>query len=69
MFTKRFRDDQDFRDWFTPVDSGMELVARGDHRRLVEIQHALVALIDALDPKRKYTVGYDLAPIDLQPSE
>ena len=68
-FTKRFRDDPDFRGWFTPVDSGMELVARGDHRRLVEIQHALVALIDALDPKRKYTVGYDLAPIDLQPSE
>jgi hypothetical protein len=68
-FTKRFRDDPDFRSWFTPVDSGMELVERGDHRRLIEIQHALVALIDALDPKRKYTVGYELAPIDLQPAE
>lgn len=66
-FSKRFRDDQDFRGWFTPVDSGMELVARGDHRRLIEIQHALVALIDALDPKRKYAVGYDLAPIELGP--
>jgi hypothetical protein len=63
-FAKRFRDDEDFRRWFTPVDSGMELVAGGDNRRLIEIQRALVALIDALDPKRKYTVGYDLAPIE-----
>ena len=28
-------------------------------------QKALVALIDELDPKRKYTAGYDLKPIDL----
>ncbi|ANJ26498.1 hypothetical protein [Agromyces aureus] len=63
-FAARFRDDEDFRGWFTPVDSGMALVAGGDHRRLIEIQRALVALIDELDPKRRYTVGYDLAPIE-----
>lgn len=69
-FARRFRDDADFRAWFTPVDSGMALVASGDHRRLIEIQRALVALIDALDPKRKYTVGYDLAPLELdRPNE
>ena len=43
----------------------MDLVSKGDNRRLVAIQHELVALIDELDPKRKYTAGYDLEPIEL----
>lgn len=42
----------------------MDLVSKNDVRRLVDIQKALVALIDELDPKRKYTAGYDLEPID-----
>ena len=37
----------------------------GDVRRLVAIQQALVALIDKLDPKRRYTAGYELQPIEL----
>jgi hypothetical protein len=37
-------------------------------RRLADIQRALVALIDELDPKRKYTAGYELEPIDLSDS-
>jgi hypothetical protein len=40
-------------------------VSKGDNTRLVSIQHALVRLIDELDPKRKYTAGYDLQPIEL----
>jgi hypothetical protein len=64
-FVQRFREDEDFRDWFAPINSGMDLVSKGDNRRLVAIQHELVALIDELDPKRKYTAGYDLQPIEL----
>ena len=48
--------------------AGMDLVSKGDNRRLVAIQHELVALIDELDPKRKYTAGYDLEPIELTES-
>ena len=64
-FVARYRDDEDFRQWFAPINSGMDLVSKGDNRRLVAIQNALVALIDELDPKRKYTAGYDLEVIDL----
>ena len=64
-FVQRYRQDEDFRDWFAPINSGMDLVSKGDNRRLVAIQHELVALIDELDPKRKYTAGYDLQPIEL----
>jgi hypothetical protein len=64
-FVQRYRDDDDFRAWFAPINSGMELVSKGDNRRLVAIQHELVALIDELDPKRKYTAGFDLQPIEL----
>ena len=67
-FVQRYRDDEDFRDWFAPINSGMDLVSKGDNRRLVAIQHELVALIDELDPKRKYTAGYDLQPIELDAS-
>jgi hypothetical protein len=63
-FVERYRHDPDFRSWFAPVDSGMELVSKGDNRRLIDIQRALVSLIDELDPKRKYTAGYDLEAID-----
>ncbi|HEY4151775.1 MAG TPA: hypothetical protein VGM38_00495, partial [Pseudolysinimonas sp.] len=63
-FVERYRDDPEFRSWFAPVDSGMALVSKGDNRRLIDIQRALVLLIDELDPKRKYTAGYDLQPID-----
>ena len=65
-FVKRYRTDEDFRQWFSPVDAGMSLVSQGDNKRLVEIQRALVALIDELDPNRKYTAGYQLEVIDLE---
>jgi hypothetical protein len=64
-FTERFATDETFSPWFAPITSGLELVAKGDNTRLIAIQHALVRLIDELDPKRKYTAGYDLQPIDL----
>jgi hypothetical protein len=64
-FVKRYRDDESFRQWFSPVDAGMGLVSKGDVKRLVDIQRALVALIDKLDPHRRYTAGYALEPIDL----
>lgn len=63
-FEARFHNDPEFAKWFGPVHAGMTLVSTGDVKRLVEIQRALVALIDKLDPKRRYTAGYDLAPID-----
>ncbi len=64
-FVKKYREDSSFRDWFTPIDEGMTLVAQGDVRRLADIQRALVDLIHELDPKGKYTAGYTLEPIDL----
>ena len=64
-FVRRYRHEDEFRGWFQSIDAGMDLVSKGDNHRLVAIQHALVALIDELDPKRKYTAGYDLKPIDL----
>lgn len=64
-FVKRYRHEDGFRDWFISIDTGMELVSKGDVRRLADIQRALVALIDELDPKRKYTAGYALEAIDL----
>lgn len=64
-FEARFHNDPDFAKWFSPVHAGMTLVAKGDVRRLVAIQHGLVALIDKLDPKRRYTAGFELTPIDL----
>lgn len=67
-FVDRYRHDDAFRAWFAPIDIGMELVSTGDNQRLVAIQHALVALIDELDPKRRYTAGFELKPIDLTDS-
>ncbi|MBU1589116.1 MAG: hypothetical protein KKH51_14410 [Actinobacteria bacterium] len=63
-FVEQFRSDAAFRQWFTPIDAGMGLVSKGDVKRLIDIQRALVALIDKLDPNRKYTAGYALEPID-----
>jgi hypothetical protein len=63
-FSKRYRDDPDFRAWFQPVDTGMHLIATGGHGRLMEIHAALLALIKVLDPTRKYTTRYALRPID-----
>jgi hypothetical protein len=64
-FVERYQGDENFRTWFTPIHAGMDLVSKNDVRRLVDIQRALVALIDELDPKRKYTAGYTLEVIDL----
>jgi hypothetical protein len=64
-FEYRFHNDEEFAKWFAPVHAGMTLVSKGDVRRLVDIQRALVDLIDELDPKRKYTAGFTLEPIDL----
>jgi hypothetical protein len=63
-FVERYAQDDDFTHWFAPIVTGLKLVAEGDNSRLVAIQHALVTLIDHLDPKRKYTAGYDLQPIE-----
>lgn len=63
-FVQRYRSDAAFREWFSPVDAGMGLVSQGDVRRLVDIQRALVALIEELDPNQKYTAGFKLEPID-----
>jgi hypothetical protein len=64
-FVERYAHDEDFYKWFGPVLTGLNLIAKGDNTRLVSIQHALVRLIVELDPKSKYTAGYDLQPIDL----
>ncbi len=64
-FVALYREDESFRAWFTPINEGMSLVSKGDVRRLADIQRALVDLIDELDPKRKYTAGFDLEPIHL----
>lgn len=64
-FTERYARDADFAHWFGPVATGLELVAQGDNTRLIAIQHALVRLIGELDPKSKYTAGYDLQPIEV----
>ena len=64
-FEKRYHSDPEFEKWFVPVTAGMSLVSTGDNRRLVAIQRALVALIDKLDPKRRYTAGYELQPIEV----
>jgi hypothetical protein len=62
-FCKRYREDDDFRQWFTPVHTGIDLVTDGQHGRLIEIHHALLDLIKLLDPTRKYTARFDLRPI------
>jgi len=62
-FATRYREDADFRRWFQPVDAGMDLVAAGQHDRLIEIHRALLDLIKLLDPTRKYTSRFDLRPI------
>ena len=64
-FEGRYTTDEEFARWFSPITTGLTLVSAGDVRRLVAIQHGLVALIDKLDPKRRYTAGYELTPIDL----
>ena len=64
-FEKRYRTDPEFSKWFVPINAGMSLVSTGDVRRLVAIQRALVALIDKLDPKRRYTAGFELHPIEM----
>jgi hypothetical protein len=64
-FSERYAHDADFAHWFGPVATGLELVAQGDNTRLIAIQHALVRLIGELDPKSKYTAGYDLQPIEV----
>ena len=62
-FAARYREDGNFRQWFTSIDAGIERVSSGDHHRLIDIHGALVALILELDPKQKYTTGYALEPI------
>ncbi|WP_332643138.1 hypothetical protein [Aeromicrobium sp.] len=64
-FSTRYENDSEFRTWFTPVDAGIARVAEGDVSRLVDIQGGLVRLILELDPKQRYTTGYDLTPIHL----
>ena len=63
-FCARYSGEPDFRRWFVPVDTGLELVATGQNGRLIEIHRALLALISLLDPTRKYTARFDLRPIE-----
>jgi hypothetical protein len=63
-FAKKYRDDDDFRQWFGSVGSGMDMVESCDYGRLIEIHGALLSLIKVLDPTRKYTTRYDLRPIE-----
>lgn len=65
-FAKNYHEDPEFRRWFTPVDAGIARVSAGDNRRLIDIHHALVDLIVALDPTHKYTAGYELKPIEIE---
>ena len=65
-FAKRYHEDQEFRRWFNPVAAGIDRVSAGDNRRLIDIHHALVDLILALDPTHKYTAGYDLKAIEIE---
>ena len=44
----------------------MDRVSTGDNRRLIDIHHALVDLILALDPKHKYTPATTLKPIEIE---
>ena len=68
-FVDLYQHDAEFRRWFTPIDAGMARVSSGDNRRLIDIHHALVDLIVALDPKHKYTSGYALKPIEIDAGE
>lgn len=63
-FCTRYREDDDFRQWFVPVHTGIDLVAEDQLGRLIEIHRALLDLIKLLDPTRKYTARFDLRPID-----
>ena len=64
-FAKKYHEDDEFRRWFGPVHAGIARVSAGDNRRLIDIHHALVDLILALDPAHKYTAGYELKPIEI----
>ena len=64
-FVDLYEHDEEFRRWFAPIDAGIDRVSSGDNRRLIDIHHALVDLILALDPKHKYTSGYALKPIEI----
>jgi hypothetical protein len=68
-FLQRYRADEEFRRWFSPIDAGIEHLTAGDNRRLIDIHHALVDLIQALDPKHRYTSGYALKPIEIEVGE
>ncbi len=63
-FLGKYREDPHFREWFGPIDRGLDQVASGGQARLIEIHAALIDLIAVLDPTRKYTTRYDLRPID-----
>ncbi len=68
-FVGHYREDEDFRRWFTSIEAGIDRVSKGDNRRLIDIHHALVDLILALDPKHKYTSGYALQPVEIDVGE
>ena len=62
-FCKRYREEVDFRDWFQPVEIGVQHIADSSLGRLKEIHAELLDLIKVLDPERKYTTRYDLRSI------
>ncbi len=68
-FLRRYREDAEFRRWFTPIGAGFSRLSAGDNRRLIDIHHALVDLIEALDPHHRYTSGYTLKPIEIEVGE
>lgn len=51
-FCRRLDDDPEFAEWFGPLSDSIEAVARAEKLpyRLIALQHALMDLIDLLDP-------------------
>ena len=55
-FVERMKADKSFASWFTPVTTGVKLILDGrPPRRITQIQHALIGLIDHIDPDGTYT--------------
>jgi hypothetical protein len=55
-FVDRLRTDSAFAAWFEPLEEGIETLAKEAPQfppRITELQHALIDLIDVLDPEHE----------------
>ncbi|MGW5527144.1 hypothetical protein [Streptomyces xanthochromogenes] len=52
-FCRRLDEDAEFAEWFGPLSDSVEAVARAAEvpYRLIALQHAVLDLIDLLDPR------------------